>query len=85
MAHDPVAVASFKRAIGTVGDKVEFVTEWETRLSSAEVVIIATCWPDYLRISSMDMCGKVVFDARRMFSPDNIGGARYLSIGRIAM
>ena len=81
-AHDPVAIDSFKRAIGPISQNVTFVTAWEPSVTRAEVVIVATRWPDYMRISGMDMSGKVVFDARRMFGPNEIVGARYLTIGR---
>jgi len=46
------------------------------------VVIIATSWPDYGALVNIDLSGKILFDARRMFTPEQFNGARYLTIGR---
>lgn len=82
VAHDPIAIDHFKKAVGPAGDKVRFVEAWETEVAPADVVIVATKWPDYASLTSQDLSGKLLFDARRMFSPSQVGGAQYLSIGR---
>ena len=81
-AHDPIATDHFKRAFGERSDAVRFVGSWEEEVAAAEAVIVATRWPDYAPLSDMDLGGKLLFDARRMFRPDSAGGARYLTIGR---
>src|SRR5260370_23977360 len=55
VAHDPVAIAHFKRALGVAADQGEFVKAWEPRVHDAEVVIIATSWPDYKALAEMDL------------------------------
>jgi UDPglucose 6-dehydrogenase/GDP-mannose 6-dehydrogenase len=81
-AHDPVATDHFKTEFGPVARDIEFVDAWEPRVPEAEVVIVATRWPDYEAVADMDLAGKVLFDARRMFKPGDGRGARYLTIGR---
>lgn len=82
LAHDPVAAEPFKRALGAAADAVTFVEDWRGRLSETDVIIVATRWPEYADIGAADLSGKVVFDARRMLGPHEVGGARYLAIGR---
>ena len=82
IAHDPVATDPFKKAFGPRAQNIEFVEAWEPRVSEADVVIVATRWPDYAPLTGMNLVGKVLFDARRMFKPTDVGGARYLTIGR---
>jgi len=80
-AHDPIAVDHFKQALGDRASSVRFVDSWQDEAPAAEVVIVATRWPEYAQLSDMVLKNKVLFDARRMFSPTT-GGARYLAIGR---
>ncbi|MBD3574348.1 UDP-glucose/GDP-mannose dehydrogenase family protein [Brevundimonas diminuta] len=82
VAHDPIAVDHFKKAVGPAGEQVRYVEDWEAEVASAQVVIVATKWPDYAVLTSQDLSGKLLFDARRMFPPAQVGGAQYLSIGR---
>jgi UDPglucose 6-dehydrogenase len=81
-AHDPVASEPFKLAAGPTADRVEFVDDWRPHVAAAEVIIVATRWPEYESLVELDLSGKVLFDARRMFQPACAGGARYLTIGR---
>jgi hypothetical protein len=46
------------------------------------VIIVATGWPEYAELAHMNLTGKILFDARRMFDPSAITSGRYLSIGR---
>ena len=80
LAHDPVAADRFARALGPAA--VRFVTDWQAHLAAADIVIVATRWPEYRALAEANVAGKIVFDARRMFDPAALGAARYLSIGR---
>jgi UDPglucose 6-dehydrogenase/GDP-mannose 6-dehydrogenase len=82
VAHDPVAVDNFKTALGLTEKSVTFVRDWTASVDAADVIIVATAWPEYLELAQMDLTGKVLFDARRMFEPSAIVSGRYLSIGR---
>jgi UDPglucose 6-dehydrogenase len=82
MAHDPVATNHFRKALGVLAGKVEFVEDWRACLNEADVVVLATRWPEYADVASAELSGKVLFDARRMLTPTTVGGAKYLSIGR---
>jgi UDPglucose 6-dehydrogenase/GDP-mannose 6-dehydrogenase len=82
MAHDPVATNHFRKALGALAGKVEFVEDWRACLNEANVVVVATRWPEYADVASAELSGKVLFDARRMLTPTTVGGAKYLSIGR---
>jgi UDPglucose 6-dehydrogenase len=82
VAHDPVAIDNFKAALGAAEKSVTFVHDWAASVDAADVIIVATAWPEYLKLAQIDLTGKVLFDARRMFEPSAIVSGRYLSIGR---
>jgi UDPglucose 6-dehydrogenase len=82
VAHDPVALGSFKAALGVLAESVTFVGDWRASVAAADVIIVATAWPEYLELAQINLAGKILFDARRMFEPSAIASARYLSIGR---
>lgn len=81
LAHDPVANDKFKAAIGDGAQSVTFVTDWAASAEAADVIVVATAWPEYLELKEMDLEGKVIFDARHMLEPSAVSAARYLSIG----
>lgn len=82
VAHDPIAADNFKAVLGESAEEINFVSDWRGEIPQADVIIIATKWPEYAELQRMDLSGKVLFDARRMFSPDEFAEARYLTIGR---
>lgn len=81
-AHDPIAVEHFRRAFGPDADKIAFVDDWRQAAVEADVVIVATAWPDYQPLAELGLEDAVVFDARRAFRPVQFEGASYLTIGR---
>jgi UDPglucose 6-dehydrogenase len=81
-AHDPIAADHFAAAFPAVSKKISFVENWEQEVETAEIIVVATSWPEYLPVTNMKLAGKLFFDARRMFDPTDAGGARYLAIGR---
>lgn len=82
IAHDPAAIDNFKVALGVLKERVTFVRDWSAKVKAADVIVVATAWPEYLELAKMDLTGKVLFDARRMFEPSAITSEQYLSIGR---
>jgi UDPglucose 6-dehydrogenase len=82
VAHDPVAIDNFKATLGAAEKSVTFVHDWAASVEAADVIIVATAWPEYMGLAQMSLKGKVLFDARRMFEPSAIVSGRYLSIGR---
>jgi UDPglucose 6-dehydrogenase/GDP-mannose 6-dehydrogenase len=81
-AHDPIAVPGFRREMGAAADRIDFVGEWRPEVAAADLVIVATAWAEYRDLSGLLADGQAVFDARRLFHPDELPGATYLSIGR---
>lgn len=81
VAHDPIATAKFKQALGSAARAVVFVPSWREEIAKADVIVVATKWPEYQALLEHDLSGKVLFDARRAFSPNQAAGAKYLSIG----
>ena len=79
--HDPVAVRSARRNWPELA-KVEIVHDWREATRDAEAVVVATAWEEYRALAETDLAGRVVVDARRMFSPNDFPGAAYLAIGR---
>jgi UDPglucose 6-dehydrogenase/GDP-mannose 6-dehydrogenase len=81
-AHDPIAADNFKRALGRGGGKVALVEDWKAEVPNADAIIVATKWREYEALTAMDLGGKILLDARRMFQPAAIAGAVYRTIGR---
>ena len=82
IAHDPLARDNFKKALGPTAGAIAFRDSWHDAVAAAEIVIVATAWPEYGSLSQMELAGKFVFDARRMFRPADFAGGAYLAIGR---
>ena len=82
IAHDPAATPNFKAALESFGDKISYVDSWTASVEKADIVIVATAWPEYEELARTNLSGKVVFDARRMFQPSAFATGKYLSIGR---
>ena len=83
VAHDPIAAENFSAALGALAGKVAFTTAWQDEVPKADVVVVATAWSEYQSLSDHDFSGKMLFDARRAFTPAQFAGAAgYLTIGR---
>lgn len=82
IAHDPVATGNFRRALGERAERITFVDDWRGHVAAADVIVVATTWGEYRDLTGAQLGGKVVFDARRMFDPVDLAGARYLTVGR---
>jgi UDPglucose 6-dehydrogenase/GDP-mannose 6-dehydrogenase len=80
--HDPVAADRFASALGADAAAVAFVEDWQAQLPRADIIVVATKWPEYRALATAALAGKILFDARRMFEPAELPGARYLSVGR---
>ena len=82
VGHDPIALENFRKALGGTNRGISFTTAWRDETRSADIIIVATSWPEYQALRDMDLTGKILFDARRAFSPTTFRGVTYLSIGR---
>ncbi len=82
VAHDPIAAEPFRKAFGEIPLRLRFADRWQEEVAGADIVVIATKWDEYRAVAGCDLAGKALFDARRLLSPEQAGGARYLSIGR---
>jgi UDPglucose 6-dehydrogenase/GDP-mannose 6-dehydrogenase len=80
-AHDPIAIGNFRRTLGRIAEKVTFVDDWKSEVPKSAIIIVATKWKEYEALADADLCGKILFDARRMFSPSKMANAIYRSIG----
>lgn len=81
VAHDPIAVNNFKKILNGTAEQVKFINKWKPAIDYSEIIIVATKWDEYLELIKFDLSDKLLFDARRMFTPDNCGKAVYRSIG----
>lgn len=81
-AHDPIATENFKRSMGTKAGAINFCKDWKAAVREAEIIIIATKWPEYAALEQCDVSGKTIFDARRLISVEKLANAHYLTIGR---
>jgi UDPglucose 6-dehydrogenase/GDP-mannose 6-dehydrogenase len=81
LAHDPIARDNFRKAIGPGVDSVTMVDNWKESVDAAEVIIVATRWPEYRQVVELDLTGKTVFDARRLLHHRDVTTGRYLTIG----
>lgn len=79
--HDPVAIDNFLREAGPeLRAKLTIAESWEPAVAQAQVVVVATAWPEYRRLAELDLTGKVLIDARRMFAARELSGT-YRSVG----
>lgn len=81
LAHDPVAAANAAAALGE--GVVEIVPDWRAAVDPADAVVVATRWSEYESLADFDaaLAGKVVLDARNMFSEDAFRRATRLHVG----
>ena len=78
-AHDPVAMS---KASGVVkGGSVKFVNDWRSAAEASDGVIVATKWREYEALPAVNLKGRFIVDARRMFSASQFSGSTYLGIG----
>ena len=83
LVHDPVAATNFARTLSADARLVSSVDgDWQSAVRTSDVIVVATAWKEYRALAELDLTGKVLFDARRMFRPSELVGARYLAIGR---
>jgi UDPglucose 6-dehydrogenase/GDP-mannose 6-dehydrogenase len=82
-AHDPVAVPNAAAVLRH--RKLHYIPTWQEKLGDADGVVVATCWPEYRELAkdvlSSARARKIIVDARRMFQPDELAPAVYLTIG----
>jgi UDPglucose 6-dehydrogenase len=81
-AHDPIAIDNFRHALGHTAKDVAFVEDWKGEVPKSAAIVVATKWRDYQALADMDLGGKILLDARRMFSPSAMTNATYRTIGR---
>jgi UDPglucose 6-dehydrogenase len=81
IAHDPIAIENFKNILGDLRESIFFAQDWVNHFDASDVIVIATNWPEYLKIAELDLNKKVVFDSRRLLNKNDLKGCTYLSIG----
>ncbi len=84
-AYDPAAMNEAKVLLG---NKIELVSDQYEAVANADALALMTEWsefhlPDYKRMADI-MKGKVIFDGRNIYDPDEIkrNGFIYFGIGR---
>ncbi len=87
-ATDPEAIDSARRALGRLGDAVQFADDDYAVLEDADALFIFTEWeefrsPDFERVKGL-MRAPVIFDGRNLFAPAKMKarGFDYFSVGR---
>lgn len=79
-AHDPMAIANFKKSFGDV-ETLNYTNVWQEEIDSTDIILIMTKWPEYLALKTHNLEGKLVFDTRGLFNKEELQGARTISIG----
>jgi len=84
-AYDPAAIGETKKLLG---NKIEYASDQYEALTNAEALVLMTEWsefhlPDFNRMTEL-MKGKVIFDGRNIYDPEQIRktGFTYFGIGR---
>ncbi len=84
-AYDPVAMEEAKRMLG---DSIELIDDQHEVLIDADGLFVITEWPEFkfpnLKIMDKLLKGKVIFDGRNIYNPEELAeaGFDYLGIGR---
>jgi len=83
-AHDPIAIDNTKKMYES--SNVNFVTDWTVVLSTVDIIIVATNWPEYKMLVGMDdegiLSGKIIFDCKRLFKTEHFTNNTFLTTGR---
>jgi UDPglucose 6-dehydrogenase len=88
-AHDPIANALAREALGT--DGIVFCDDMYESVSGADAIVLATEWNEFRALDfarcAASMRGSVLIDGRNVFDPDKVraAGLRYLGIGRVKL
>lgn len=84
-AHDPVAIANVQAVFG---DRVQFSDDPLSIVADADALVIVTEWneyrsPNFERLADL-MVGRVIFDGRNIYEPEQVRafGFLYYGIGR---
>jgi UDPglucose 6-dehydrogenase len=84
-AYDPAAIGETKKLLG---NKIDYASDQYEALVNAEALVLMTEWsefhlPDFNRMKEL-MKGKVIFDGRNIYDPEQIRkmGFSYFGIGR---
>jgi UDPglucose 6-dehydrogenase len=84
-AYDPAAINETKKILG---NKIEYASEQYEALLNVDAFVLMTEWsefhlPDFNRMAGL-MKGKVIFDGRNIYDPDQLRklGFTYFGIGR---
>lgn len=76
---DPAAMDNAKKVLD---GKIVFASSAQEAISTAELIVIATPWPDFKNISFDSLDGKIVIDAWRMLDYKKYKGIKkYIPIG----
>jgi len=84
-AYDPVAMDEARRILG---DSVELINDQYEVLIDADGLFLVTEWPEFkfpnLKILDRLLKGKVIFDGRNIYNPEDLAeaGFDYFGIGR---
>jgi UDPglucose 6-dehydrogenase len=81
LVHDPLAIGVHNK-YNEAGEnqRVEFVSDWETALSRASIVVLANPGSEYRRIPQL-VTDQYVIDPRSFFSPSDFRCLPYYSVG----
>ncbi len=84
IVHDPIAIENASKSWPEMRQVVCLI-DWEKNISSVDIIIIATKWPDYLALKTQAsfgiLKGKTIMDPRRLFKSTDFPDSQYLSIG----
>lgn len=80
-AHDPIAMSNAKNAL-ELDMNIEFVDDWQDKLSDTDIVIIATNWIEYAGLANMleKIKDKTILDTRSLLSKDSLLNVKYITI-----
>ena len=79
-AHDPIAIENTKKSINSTIE-VSYVSDWESAVLKADIIIIATNWSIYKSIDKlgMSLSNKIIFDTRSLLDSNNTINENYLT------
>jgi len=79
-AHDPIAIENTKKSINSTIE-VSYVSDWESAVLKADIIIIATNWSIYKSIDKLgiSLSNKIIFDTRSLLNSCNTLNENYLT------
>ena len=80
-ATDPISIQKVKKNFDSL--EINFIEDWQNYLGESDIVVLATSWPQYIKITSPRnkslLEKKIIFDCRNFLSKEDFPKSTFLN------